>query len=273
MPNAIAGSPNVMFSLRQWVALTLVVCVPPAAAQTAILQIQVLEGEGAVQAAGQKALRPITVQITDETGKPVNGAAVSFRLPGEEVTGVFGNGLKSNVVVTGVDGRATEWSIRWGSAPGPARIRITAAKDQARAGAIVNQYVADTLTDTRIAAEAPHAETPAPVAPVKVEARKLRVAAPTPAAIKPPAIEPTAILPTAGSGITIFETPKGARPGMSRSWWLMLAAGLGGGAAAYFLTQRNTNGSAAPDGSSAGAVTQPPAGIRFGSPVITIGRP
>ena len=50
----------------------------PALAQVAILQIRVIEGEGAVHLPGSRSSRPITVEITEETGKPVAGAAVSF---------------------------------------------------------------------------------------------------------------------------------------------------------------------------------------------------
>jgi hypothetical protein len=123
-------------------ALALVVCAPGATAQIAILQIQVLEGDGAVHAAGSRSQRPITVQITDEMGRPVQGAAVSFRLP-EDDSAQFLNGMKTDVQVTGLDGRVSVWGIQWGRTPGPQRIRLTAAKDQARAGAIVAQYVTD----------------------------------------------------------------------------------------------------------------------------------
>jgi len=124
------------------VALALAVCAPGAIAQIAILQIQVLEGEGAVHAAGSRSQRPITVQVTDETGKPVQGAAVSFRLPEEDTT-QFLNGMKTDVQITGPDGRVSLWGIQWGRTPGNLRIRLTAAKDQARAGAIVAQYITD----------------------------------------------------------------------------------------------------------------------------------
>src|SRR5437879_5619201 len=49
----------------------------------AILQVRVVDGEGAVYAIGTRATRGVTVQVTDETGKPVEGASISFRLPEE----------------------------------------------------------------------------------------------------------------------------------------------------------------------------------------------
>jgi hypothetical protein len=92
----------------------------------------------------------VTVQVTDEMGRPVESTAVSFRLPDDEVTGVFASGLRTEIVVSGADGRASVWGIQWGPAPGPVRIRVTAAKDNARAGLVVNQYVSESVvvTDT-----------------------------------------------------------------------------------------------------------------------------
>ncbi len=114
-----------------------------AASDSAILQLQVVEGEGAVQTAGFKSGRPVTIQVSDETGKPVAGAAVSFRLPDTDATGLFKSGMKTDVVVTGPDGKASVWGIHWGRFPGQVRIRVTAAKDQARAATVVNQYVSE----------------------------------------------------------------------------------------------------------------------------------
>ena len=134
--------------VREALACALLVCLPRAVAETAILQLQVVEGEGAVQTAGARSSRPLTIQVTDETGRPIEGAAVSFRLPEEQVGGVFSNGLRTDVLVTTADGRVSLWNIQWGAAPGPVRIRVTASKDQARAGLIVNQYVSESVAVT-----------------------------------------------------------------------------------------------------------------------------
>ena len=76
---------------------------------TVIVQLKVLEGEGTVYRTGSRAARGLTVLVTDESGKPVADAAVSFRLPDEGASGVFSSGLKTEVVTTGPDGRATVW--------------------------------------------------------------------------------------------------------------------------------------------------------------------
>ena len=110
---------------------------------TVIVQLRVLDGEGAVYRTGTRATRGLTVLVTDESGKPVPDAAVSFRLPDEGASGVFSSGLKTEVVTTGPDGHATVWGMQWNKTPGAVEIRITAVKDQARAGLISTQYLSD----------------------------------------------------------------------------------------------------------------------------------
>ncbi len=117
----------------------------------AILQIRVVQGEGAVYAAGARATRGIVVQITDETGKPVENAAVSFRLPENGATGTFSSGSKTEIANTGADGRAEVWGMQWGRTAGALELRITVAKGATRGGAICPLYISDApvLTGTK----------------------------------------------------------------------------------------------------------------------------
>jgi hypothetical protein len=115
----------------------------PALAQVAILQIRVIEGEGAVHLPGSRSSRPITVEITDETGKPVAGAAVSFHLPESGPSGAFVSGLRTEVVITDAHGRASLHGLVANRVPGRFQIRILASKEQARAGTVSFQYVAE----------------------------------------------------------------------------------------------------------------------------------
>ena len=50
------------------------------------------EGDGAIYAKGSRATRGLTVLITDETGRPVEGATVSFSLPADGPSGEFSSG-------------------------------------------------------------------------------------------------------------------------------------------------------------------------------------
>jgi hypothetical protein len=134
------------FSLASCLAAqSIAVPQPSAPRETAILQIRVVEGEGAVHAAGSRATRGLIVEVTDETGKPVGGAAVNFRLPDEGPGGLFANGMKTEVVITTPDGRAALWGMQWNRVEGPLQIRITAAKGQARAGTVASQYLSQAV--------------------------------------------------------------------------------------------------------------------------------
>jgi hypothetical protein len=105
------------------------------------LRIRVLEGEKAEFHTGTRASRPLLVEVSDETGRPVGGAAVSFRLPETGPSGVFANGLRTDIAVTSADGRAAPGGIRWGDEPGVVEIRVTAARGESRAGLIVEQVL------------------------------------------------------------------------------------------------------------------------------------
>jgi hypothetical protein len=107
----------------------------------AILQLHVVEGDGATYALGSRATRGITVEVTDETGRPVDGATVSFRLPEDGPSGAFASGGKTEIATTRSDGRASAWGMQWNRAAGLMEIRITASKGQTRAGIVCSQYL------------------------------------------------------------------------------------------------------------------------------------
>jgi hypothetical protein len=115
----------------------------PALAQVAILQIRVIEGEGAVHLPASRSSRAITVEITEETGRPVAGAAVSFHLPEDGPGGTFVNGLRTEVVLTDSSGHASLHGLQANRIPGRFQIRILASKEQARAGTVSFQYIAE----------------------------------------------------------------------------------------------------------------------------------
>jgi hypothetical protein len=106
-----------------------------------IVQLSVVEGDGATYQPGTRATHGLTVLVTDEAGQPVNMASVSFRLPDEGASGTFNSGLRTEVVTTGPDGRASVWGMKWNSTAGEVKIHITALKDQARAGIVSTQYL------------------------------------------------------------------------------------------------------------------------------------
>jgi hypothetical protein len=109
----------------------------------AVLQIRIVEGDGAVHAAGSRAARPLVVDVTDETGRPAAGAAVSFHLPEDGASGNFTNGLRTEVVTADGAGRVVLRGLQLNRQPGRFQVRITASLEQARAGTVSFQYIAD----------------------------------------------------------------------------------------------------------------------------------
>lgn len=140
--------------------LVLSVCVtmgrpaPVFAADPAMLNIRVVEGDGATYVTGSRATRGVTVLIADETGAPVDGAIVSFSLPPDGPSGAFANGTRTEIATTRPDGRASAWGMQWNRTPGPLEIRVTALKGQARAGITATEYL---VTSAQNAAAAPAA--------------------------------------------------------------------------------------------------------------------
>jgi hypothetical protein len=110
-----------------------------------IVQLKVVEGDGMVYRTGSRATRGLTVLVTDENGKPLDMASVSFRLPDDGATGTFSSGLRTEIVTTGPDGRAAVWGMQWNKTPGVVEMRITAVKEQARAGIIGRVQLSDSV--------------------------------------------------------------------------------------------------------------------------------
>jgi len=125
--------------------LLIAACVVVQADDIALLNLRVVEGEGSVYAAGSRATRGITVEITDEFARPVPGASVSFMLPESGPSGVFSGGKRTEVAVTNAEGKASVWGMQWNKASGTLEIRITALKGSVRAGTISTQYLSDKL--------------------------------------------------------------------------------------------------------------------------------
>ena len=129
--------------------LAAALCTAPAAAQN-LLHIRVLEGEGAILTTGGKCARGIVVEITDETGKPVDSAAVSFRMPEEGPGAVFSRGMKTDIRTTTADGRSSVHDFVAGRLAGQYQVRVTVVKNGVRAGTIVSQYISDVPAGKRV---------------------------------------------------------------------------------------------------------------------------
>ena len=157
-----------------WRVAGLVLVLPVLAdCQTASLLIRVVEGEGAVHTAGSRNTLPLAVQVTDEAGKPVEHATVSFHLPEDGPSGAFPNGLRTDISTTDSTGRARIRAIQWNRIPGPFQVRIVASFEQVRAGIVSRQYIEGPAALTATSAGAPGA----PVTATRSHTRWIAIAA------------------------------------------------------------------------------------------------
>ncbi|MBZ5591994.1 MAG: hypothetical protein LAP39_07145 [Acidobacteriia bacterium] len=273
-------------------------------AQNGALHITVVSGEDAVHSPGAHITKPITIEVTDAAGRPVEGARASFQLPEEGPGGMLSNGLRTDLATTDTHGRATLRGFQLNRIPGPFNVRITAATDQARAGIVVRQRIGEANATSGSADR--NAQPPAPtatnVAPVKA----------TPPATAPPKVTPDAARPTRAATPRAIEArvrPSPANPGpvaqtasdaapsrpartqtiiitqkspkstagqmatsshKSHKKWVWLGMMAAGGAAGAFARSSMSGAAGAHGSGSAAGITS---SISIGTPTLTIGKP
>lgn len=273
-----------------------------------VLHIAVVSGEGAVHAPGEHVAKPVTVQVTDGLGRPVEGVRVSFQAPPVGPGGVFSSGLGTDLATTDANGRATVRSLQLNRIAGRFLIRVTAAKEQARAGIVLQQYInlpssvhesasADRTAPPAVPEKALPAAASTNTPPPQPKSNPLEIAPATPlqprkakdpkalAAIQPssaihlaegtvppqPARIPTIIL-TQGSGKPVPGAMAGggytSRKSKSHKKWIWLGILAAGGVGGAFAG--SSMSAAAVHNSASAAVTAP---ITIGAPTISIGKP
>jgi hypothetical protein len=103
------------------------------------LNIVVVEGEGIVNVAREHAVHEPVVRVEDANHRPLAGASVVFTLPTEDTTGVFANGSKTIVVITGASGLAVGKGMRINLVTGKLVIHVTASFRGLSANTRINQ--------------------------------------------------------------------------------------------------------------------------------------
>ena len=267
-----------------------------ACAQDSVLHIKLVAGDSAQYSPGAHA-KPLIVEITDANGRPVAGARVSFQVPEEGPGGVFANGLRTDIAITDSGGRAAAHGLQLNHVAGSFGVRITAAKEQARAGTIARQSIGSAGAQ----AESADRNAPPPVSKPPAPAAAPLQAAPVPPAITVPAtiatdpvkvpvqqprqqlavtprapVEPThgvpTIIVTQKSAKSVAEIGAGGGHKSHKKWiWIGLAAAGGAGAAFANKDLIAGVGHNAPSSPSAAGVSA--AAVNIGTPTITIGKP
>lgn len=187
--------PRILRTLRKTCVWTVVLLIPCAStAQNNALHITVVSGQDTTHVAGAHVAKPITIEVTDAAGQPVEGARTSFQLPEEGPGGILSTGLRTDLAVTDSHGRATLRGFQLNRTPGQFNVRVTVAKEQARAGIVVRQRIGDASATSGSQAvgsadrkaQPSAASTPAePVPSVKETPPKAEPAKATPATSRP----------------------------------------------------------------------------------------
>jgi hypothetical protein len=91
------------------------------------LNIDIIEGEDAINNIRLRTAREPIVEVTDENHKPIAGALVLFALPTSGPGGEFANGARTLSVVTDAQGRAVATGFRPNATTGHFEIRVNAS--------------------------------------------------------------------------------------------------------------------------------------------------
>jgi hypothetical protein len=111
-------------------------------AQTPGIKITVVEGQGAINNIQQHRAKEPVIQVTEDQ-KPVQGASVTFLLPDDGPSGVFGNGARMMTIQTDEKGQAVGRGLRPNQTAGRMQIRVTASFHGQTAGAVISQINAE----------------------------------------------------------------------------------------------------------------------------------
>src|SRR5260370_39172391 len=111
----------------RYLSLLLAVWIPATAQVAPMLNLVVLEGEGATNNIRQRPAREAIVKVQDENHKPVAGAIVVFPLPSNGAGGAFANGARTLTMVSDNQGQAVARGFRPNGLKGQFQIRVNAS--------------------------------------------------------------------------------------------------------------------------------------------------
>jgi hypothetical protein len=165
--------------------------------------------------------------------------------------------LRTDLILTDAAGRASIHSVQLNRTGGQFRIRITAVKEQARAGAVSTQFIGE----NRSGAPANTAKA-GPAAPPRTPAQAPQTVPQT----MPKSGEITQTTPAQGTAKSGEITPTTTKMGSgSHKKWIVLAAIVAAGAGAAFAGVSRA--------SSASKSTVSSSVVSIGTPTVTIGNP
>lgn len=228
--------------------------------QTNTLQIRLADpGKAMVEAS--TSVKGFAILVTDTAGSPVADVAVAIRLPDEGATGFFMDGAHSAVAYTDASGVAKFSQVNWGPTLGAVEVRVTAAKGELHAGALIEQtIVARTASSPQI--QSPTLKVTAPN--TTVPGTPISVASVHSGATPPQApVSTTETAASAEPAVSIVNTAGSKGGSHSNKKWILLAAVAVGAGLGAALALSGKGAAAAAGGSSSG--------VTIGNPTISVG--
>ncbi len=104
-----------------------------------LLNIIIVEGDGAINNLKQRTVREPIVEIQDENHKPVAGAAVVFALPGSGPGATFAQAARTATFISDQNGRVVARGMQTNRITGKFQIRVTASSQGHTASATITQ--------------------------------------------------------------------------------------------------------------------------------------
>src|ERR1019366_8655424 len=108
-------------------AILLALWIPATTQAAPMLNLVVVEGEGATNNIRQRTARAPVVQVEDENNKPVAGAIVVFTVPSSGGGGAFSNGVRTLTMVSDSKGQAVAEGFRPNGLKGQFKIHVNAS--------------------------------------------------------------------------------------------------------------------------------------------------
>lgn len=110
---------------------------PPAGGK--VLNVVIVEGDGAINNVRQRTAREAIVEVDDENHKPIGGALVTFTLPSSGPTGTFANGSRVLTLITDSKGQAVMRGLHAAKVSGSMPIKVSASFQGHTAAATIVQ--------------------------------------------------------------------------------------------------------------------------------------
>jgi hypothetical protein len=123
----------------RYLSLLLALWIPATAQVAPMLNLVVLEGQGATNNIRQRTAREPVVQVQDENHKPVAGAIIVFTLPSNGAGGTFANGARTLSMVSDNQGQAVARGFHPNGLKGQYQIRVNASYQGQTASININQ--------------------------------------------------------------------------------------------------------------------------------------